>query len=299
MERTLKSTHWEDPAVSTPAHEVESEDRFGFGKNWIRFLRVLNDERIKEAEQSLRGMLEVDNLVGKSFLDVGSGSGLFSLAARRLGARVYSFDFDSHSVACTAELRRRYFPDDPQWKVERGSALDSSYLKSLGRFDVVYAWGVLHHTGAMWQALANVEPAVADGGRLFIAIYNDQLHWSGVWTAIKKLYVHLPLVLRVPYTAALIVFMQAKTAPGSLLTFQPRRFIHSWTQYARTSRGMSRWHDMIDWIGGYPFEVAKPEQIFDFYRAKGFVLLKLKTCAGGKGCNEFVFQRTGFAEKFS
>ena len=299
MVSTLTTSCREGPFVNPSQQDIESQARFGFGKNWSHFLRVLNDERIEEAERSLRRMLEINDLAGKSFLDVGSGSGLFSLAARRLGARVHSFDFDSHSVACTAELRRRYFPDDPQWKVERGSALDSSYVKSLGRFDVVYAWGVLHHTGAMWQALANVEPAVADGGRLFIAIYNDQLHWSGVWTAIKKLYVRLPLVLRVPYTAALIVFMQAKTALGSLMTFQPRRFIHSWTQYARTSRGMSRWHDMIDWIGGYPFEVAKPEQIFDFYRAKGFVLLKLRTCAGGKGCNEFIFQRTGSAEKFS
>ena len=285
--------------MNSQVQEIESQARFGFGKNWSHFLRVLNDERIEEAERSLRQMLGINDLAGKSFLDVGSGSGLFSLAARRLGARVHSFDFDPHSVACTAELKRRYFPEDPQWKVESGSALDSSYLKRLGRFDVVYAWGVLHHTGAMWQALENVEPAVTSGGKLFIAIYNDQHHWSGVWTAIKKLYVRLPPVLRVPYTAALMVFMQAKTALGSLLTLQPQRFIHSWTQYGRTSRGMSRWHDMIDWIGGYPFEVAKPEQIFDFYRAKGFVLLKLKTCAGGKGCNEFVFQRAGSAEKRS
>ena len=95
--------------------EVEQGKRFAFGENWTRFLATLDDERITIAEQSLREMLGVEQLTGKSFLDIGSGSGLFSLVARRLGARVYSFDYDPQSVACTAELRRRYFPDDEQW----------------------------------------------------------------------------------------------------------------------------------------------------------------------------------------
>src|SRR5262245_27430993 len=97
-------------------------------------------------------MLEIDSLAGLSFLDIGSGSGLFSLAARRLGARVHSFDYDPQSVACAAELRRRYFPGDPQWVVEEGSALDADYLTRLGKFDIVYSWGVLHHTGRMWRS---------------------------------------------------------------------------------------------------------------------------------------------------
>jgi 2-polyprenyl-3-methyl-5-hydroxy-6-metoxy-1,4-benzoquinol methylase len=109
-------------------------------------------------------MLKVERLDGKSFLDIGSGSGLFSLAARRLGARVHSFDYDQQSVACTAELRRRYFPSAGDWVVERGSALDRDYLARLGTFDVVYSWGVLHHTGDMWRALENVKPLVAERG---------------------------------------------------------------------------------------------------------------------------------------
>jgi len=290
--RTLASGHWKDQRVNSSLQEIESQKRFGFGKNWGRFLRVLNNERIEEAERSLREMLEIDDLTGKSFLDVGSGSGLFSLAARRLGARVHSFDFDPQSVACTAELKRRYFPDDPEWRVDRASALDENYLKTIGTFDVVYSWGVLHHTGAMWQALENVEIAVEPRGRLYLAIYNDQRHWSVVWKQIKKLYNTLPVLLRIPYAACMIAAMQLKTAARSLLMLQPQRYIRSWTQYHKT-RGMSHWYDMIDWIGGYPFEVAAPEEIFDFYRSKGFLLLKLKTCAGGKGCNEFVFQRAG------
>ena len=58
----------------------------------------------------------------------------------------------------------------------------------------------------------------------------------------------------------------------------------------RTERGMSLWHDMVDWVGGFPFEVAKPEEIFEYYKGRGFVLEKLRT-SGGLGCNEYVFRK--------
>ena len=108
---------------------------------------MIDDRRIRQAEESLSQMLREPSLEGRTFLDIGCGSGLFSLAARRLGAIVHSFDFDADSAACAAELRRRYFPGDLQWTVEQGSVLDDAYLASLGTFDVVYSWGVLHHTG--------------------------------------------------------------------------------------------------------------------------------------------------------
>src|SRR3712207_117545 len=133
------STQATTETPSTHAAEVARGERFEFGENWSRFLELLADGRIARAEESLKAMLEVSDLSGKSFLDIGSGSGLFSLAARRLGARVHSFDFDPRSVACAAELRRRYFPSDADWKVEEGSALDEAYVKSLGQFDVVYS----------------------------------------------------------------------------------------------------------------------------------------------------------------
>src|SRR5437667_10895072 len=133
--------------MSTQAIEIGRGERFEFGKNWSRFLALLDDVRIVRAEESLKQMLEVDNFEGQSFLDIGSGSGLFSLAARRLGARVHSLDYDPQSVVCTAELKQRYYPGDLEWVVEQGSALDADYLRSLGEFDIVYSWGVLHHTG--------------------------------------------------------------------------------------------------------------------------------------------------------
>src|SRR3954451_21086925 len=146
------------------ADEVDRGERFEFGKNWQAFLDVLDDERIADAERSLQQMLGVDSLSGRSFLDAGSGSGLFSLAARRLGAEpVCSFDFDPSSVACTRELRRRFLPDDPSWTIEQGSILDERYVAGLGRWDVVYSWGVLHHTGGMWKALNLAHATVAEG----------------------------------------------------------------------------------------------------------------------------------------
>ena len=145
-------------------HEVEAGKRFDFGANWTRFLAVIDDDRIAQAESSLKQMLRIERLDGQRFLDIGSGSGLFSLAARRLGASVHSFDLDPQSVACTQELKRRYCPEDSEWHIERGSALDRDYLEGLGQFDIVYSWGVLHHTGAMWLALEHAIGRVRPAG---------------------------------------------------------------------------------------------------------------------------------------
>ena len=171
---------------ATFENEVAAGKRFEFGKNWRSFINSLTDERIEIAQDSVCRLLDVQTLEGKRFVDVGCGSGLFSLVARRLGATVHSFDFDKNSVASTQILKKKFFPDDDQWTIEQASALDASYLSSLGKFDVVYSWGVLHHTGAMWTALANVTQLMTDEAQLVISIYNDQGWKSKAWTGLKK-----------------------------------------------------------------------------------------------------------------
>ncbi len=272
--------------------DIESGSRFTFGANWRRFLDAVDEQRIGLAEQSLRQLIQSGELSGKCFLDVGSGSGLFSLAARRLGAHVTSFDFDPESVAATSELRNRFQPDDPNWVVEEGSALDPDYLAALGKWDIVYSWGVLHHTGAMWDALANIDELVAEKGLLVLALYNDQGRMSATWLSIKQLYNKLPRALRWTLLGPALVRLWGPTCVRDLL--RGAHPLQSWRNYSVESiRGMSPWHDLIDWVGGLPFEVAKPEELLAFYRARGFELIRLRTCAGGIGCNEFVFRKRG------
>jgi SAM-dependent methyltransferase len=279
------------------AEQISVDRRFGFGANWRDFAEDIDSGRILVAETSLREMLGTESLDGRNFLDVGCGSGLFSLAAVKLGAApVHSFDFDSESTATATLLKDREAPT-ADWTIESGDVLDAGFMTSLGTYDVVYAWGVVHHTGSMWHALANTCDRVAPNGMLFVSIYNDQGRKSRRWRAVKKLYNGLPLVLRTPYVAVVMSPWEIRRLGRAILRRRPGDYVRGWTE--PRERGMSYWHDLIDWVGGYPFEVAKPEEVFHFCRDRGFELMELKTVGGGLGCNQFVFQSEARRERSS
>lgn len=260
--------------------------RYAFGKNWQSFLAVLDEDRIGEACRSLRESLQRDSLEGLRVLDIGSGSGLFSLAAHRLGAEVVAFDYDPDSVACTASLRERHAAGSARWTVLQGSVLDPEFMASLGSFDLVYSWGVLHHTGGMWEAIDLAAARVRPGGTLLIALYNDQGWRSRAWHGIKRLYVGsapgrwlVTAAFYPPFLAyTLADDLRRGVAPGTHIREYRRR------------RGMSIVHDWRDWLGGYPFEVATPAAVAG--RLCGEFELRRQALTRGWGCNEFVLART-------
>lgn len=270
---------------------LASEKRFAFGKNWADFLDTVDESRIAAAAESLRRLVGDDSLAGKSFLDIGSGSGLSSLAAHRAEARVVSFDYDEASVRCTEVIRERFGGPTPSWEVCRGSILDVAFVRSLGRFDIVYSWGVLHHTGEMRRGIELASGCVAPGGLFAIAIYHDQGGASRRWARIKRAYHGLPSRLRPIWVGLVAAIYESKFALARLLSGRNPLPFADW-RAKRTDRGMSVWHDWVDWVGGWPFEVSSPDDIINPLAERGFYLVRLRTVGGGWGCNEYVFRKT-------
>jgi 2-polyprenyl-6-hydroxyphenyl methylase/3-demethylubiquinone-9 3-methyltransferase len=268
-------------------HDNLHDVRFAFGKNWQGYAKVINEERVKLAEISMQEMLGLGALKGKTFLDIGSGSGLFSLSAIRLGAKkVLSFDYDLRSVECAQETRRCFAPDAANWSIEQGSILNADYCAKVGSFDIVYSWGVLHHTGNMYAAFEETAKLVSSGGILFISIYNNQGFRSRLWKLIKLLY-NKAVILRPLITGAVFFRFWFLSSLKDILHLRPFRTLR---QY-RGRRGMSAWHDTVDWVGGYPFEYASPEVVKIYFCSRGFSLINFRSVGAGHGCNEFVFKR--------
>ena len=258
------------------------EVRFPFGRNWREFVEGLDERRIQRAERSVAELLGTVRLDGKRFLDAGCGSGLFSLAALRLGAaEVVSFDYDADSVACAHVLNETYGPF-PQWKILRGDVLDGAWVRSLGEFDIVYSWGVLHHTGAMWRALDEIVRSVARSGLLVVSLYNDQGWRSRLWGAVKRTYTRSP-----PTFQSLLVFGYFSVVLAYRTVVGLSRGVPLREWYTGSERGMSLWHDTVDWMGGYPFETATPSAVIDFFCKRGLGACRVRLTRG-TGCNEFV-----------
>ncbi|RDJ00177.1 class I SAM-dependent methyltransferase [Dyella solisilvae] len=260
--------------------------RFAFGKNWRSFLSLLDDQRVDQSRRAICELLGRNDLQGLRVLDIGSGSGLSSLAMHQLGAEVVAFDYDPDSVACTEELRRLYGPGGKHWTVMQGSVLDAPFMQSLGEFDLVYSWGVLHHTGEMWKAIDLAQKCVAPGGTLLIALYNDQGWRSRVWHTVKRFYCSSQFGRGMVVAIFYPLF-------ATYALWQDVRHLHMPGAHARDyvrKRGMSLSHDWRDWLGGFPFEVAKPEDVVQELAEVGFELQR-QTLTRGLGCNEFVFTK--------
>jgi 2-polyprenyl-3-methyl-5-hydroxy-6-metoxy-1,4-benzoquinol methylase len=266
-----------------------SSKQFSFGKNWRNFVaRALNDERIETARKQTAGFLGVEELRGLTFLDIGCGSGLFSYAAHLLGAKqITSFDLDPFSVQCCEHMRQK--AGNPEnWQVMPGSILDREFLAKLPPADVVYSWGVLHHTGEMWTAIRNARKLVKPGGKLFIAIYNkveyDTLtgyRGSHGWLRLKRLYNRSGWFIKRTLESGLA----AKDVFAHLVTLRNPLRLRRYCE----KRGMSWWSDIVDWVGGYPFEFASAGEIFEFCHRQLGLELERMTTTTSIGCNQFLF----------
>lgn len=265
----------------------KNKNHFSFGKNWKDFLDHLDNDRIYQAKKSLVDFLGSEtDIRGKTFIDIGCGSGLSSLAAYLLGAtKVVSVDIDDSSLWCTNFLKEKY-SHNHNWQVIKGSALDSKFIKTLGTFDIVYSWGVLHHTGNMYKALNNITNIATTKGVIYLSIYNKftiRFHGgtSELWLKIKKLYNHSGTFTKKLMLA--IFFIYQIFGLAIIANVNPLNYISKY----KNTRGMSFIHDLIDWLGGYPYEFATPDEIINFFGQKGYLCLKLKFNQG-IGCNEYL-----------
>jgi SAM-dependent methyltransferase len=267
----------------------KSESHFSFGKNWQRFLETLNSEKRDEAKKSLRYFLgETFQFSNKRVVDIGSGSGLFSWAFHDFGVRsVDSVDIDDFSIACTQELRRQ--AGEPEnWKVHKISALDEQKIGSLGTFELVYSWGVLHHTGDMWRAITNTLPLVASDGFFYIALYNkNEKAWlegtSEFWLKAKVFYNQqggfVKSVLERVYATYLCLGLLANG-------INPWSYVKGY----KSARGMDFMTDVRDWLGGHPYEYASVKEVEDFFVKMGYEMVNVKEVRS-IGCNEFLFKK--------
>lgn len=268
------------------AKEVAAGQRFEFGRNWTRFLAGLDDRSTANAQRALASMLGTERLDGLHLLDIGSGSGLSSLVARRLGVRVHSFDYDPQSVSCTRALRERFYPNDPDWTVEEGSVLDPDYLRPRKiRRGILLGRAASH--GCHVDRLGKRSDSA---GRRRPFIHRNLQSSTHLDSALQTYQAVLCGRAQPGKWAILAAYATTTHLINLAKDLATRRSPLKRYRVEPGLRGMSAWYDLIDWVGGYPFETARPDEIFDFFGSHGLRLERMTT-PGGPSCNEFVFQR--------
>lgn len=261
---------------------------FSFGENWKAYLRGATRQDLEDAEKDVDHWLGRDAVAGKTVLDAGSGSGVHSLAFLSLGARsVVSFDVDPASVAATRQCWEQAGRPG-NWTVLEGSVLDAPFLRMLGRFDVVYSWGVLHHTGNLWQAMDHAFSLAALGGRVWISIYTKGPRYGR----------HLALKRRFNAASRLGKWCMIRRRILRTMGVRLLRGQNPLTWNQRRPRGMNTYHDLVDWLGGMPYEVASADEVVLFARRRGFVLERINPVKEG-GCSTYVFGRVSAARSLN
>ncbi|NMN73823.1 class I SAM-dependent methyltransferase [Rhizobium sp. 57MFTsu3.2] len=258
--------------------------RFKFGENWADFVeKSFSEEKVQNSMDHIRRFLRCENLQGKSFLDIGSGSGLHSLAAYRLGAKkIVSFDYDPSSVATTEKLRQLAGAPE-HWSVMQGSVLESPFMESFEKFDVVYSWGVLHHTGDMWSAIRNAMIPLKEGGVFYTALYSTEMYSnppSHRWLDIKRRYNSASEIKKRRMEWQYVWDTTFK--PALRAGQNPLRIMRNYGE-----RGMTFWTDVKDWLGGYPMDFSGYRETAQFCKSEKN--LDLVNSLTGEGNTEFLF----------
>ena len=163
---------------------IKNRNMFNFGMNWKKYSKYsLDNQKFMAALDSLEKLIGKERIIGTRFLDIGCGSGIFTISASKLGAKeVIGIDKSKESIKTSLKNSKKFLPKN-RIILKTKSIFDDDIVK-LGKFDIVYSWGVLHHTGNMWKAINITSRLVNHKGLFVISIYNK--HWSSpIWKIIK------------------------------------------------------------------------------------------------------------------